>query len=409
MSFQQGLSGLSASSKSLEAIGNNVANANTVGFKQSQAVFSDVYAASLSGTGTSQIGIGTQLSEVVQQFTQGNVTASNNPLDIAINGGGFFRMSTNGAISYARNGQFQLDKSGYIVNSSGSRLTGYVADSRGILSTGAPADITIRTSDLPPQTTTTVEAVLNLDSRQSVPITTPFDINDPTTYNNATSVSVYDSLGNAHVLQTFYVKTAAGAWDVYAAADQSLINGGAAIGSLAFGTDGALTPASQAALPINASIPVTTGATPVLAVGLDFTNTTQFGSTFSVNKLDQDGFTSGRLSGFGVGPDGTVTGRYTNGQSAVLGQVVLAAFSNPNGLKPMGGNLWTETSESGSPMVGAPESGNLGALQSNAVEDSNVDLTAELVNMITAQRNYQANAQTIKTQDQVMQTLVNLR
>ncbi len=409
MSFQQGLSGLSASSKSLEAIGNNVANANTVGFKQSQAIFTDVYAASLSGSGTSQIGIGTQLSEVVQQFTQGNVTASNNPLDIAINGGGFFRMSTNGAISYARNGQFQLDKSGYIVNASGSRLTGYVADSRGILSTGAPADINIRTSDLPPQTTTTVDASLNLDSRQGIPTTTPFDINDPTTYNNATSVSVYDSLGNAHVLQTFYVKTAAGAWDVYAAADQNLINGGAAIGSLAFGTDGALTPASQASLPINASIPVTTGATPTLVVGIDFTNTTQFGSTFSVNKLDQDGFTSGRLSGFGVGPDGTVTGRYTNGQSAVLGQVVLAAFANPNGLKPMGGNLWTETSESGSPMVGAPESGNLGALQSNAVEDSNVDLTAELVNMITAQRNYQANAQTIKTQDQVMQTLVNLR
>ncbi len=409
MSFQQGLSGLSASSKSLEAIGNNVANANTVGFKQSQAVFTDVYAASLSGSGTSQIGIGTQLSEVVQQFTQGNVTASNNPLDMAINGGGFFRMSTNGAISYARNGQFQLDKSGYIVNASGSRLTGYVADSRGILSTGAPADINIRTSDLPPQTTSTVDAVLNLDSRQSVPVTTPFDINDPTTYNNATSVSVYDTLGNAHVLQTFYVKTGAGAWDVYAAADQNLINGGAAIGSLTFGTDGALTPASQAALPINAAIPVTTGAAATLNVGIDFTNTTQFGSTFSVNKLDQDGYTSGRLSGFGVGPDGTVTGRYTNGQSAVLGQVVLASFANPNGLKPMGGNLWTETAESGSPMVGAPESGNLGALQSNAVEDSNVDLTAELVNMITAQRNYQANAQTIKTQDQVMQTLVNLR
>ena len=163
MSFQQGLSGLSASSKSLEAIGNNVANANTVGFKQSQAIFTDVYAASLSGSGTSQIGIGTQLSEVVQQFTQGNVTASNNPLDMAINGGGFFRMSTNGTISYARNGQFQLDKSGYIVNSSGSRLTGYVADSRGILSTGAPADINIRTSDLPPQMTATVDAVLNRD------------------------------------------------------------------------------------------------------------------------------------------------------------------------------------------------------------------------------------------------------
>jgi flagellar hook protein FlgE len=409
MSFQQGLSGLSASSKTLEVIGNNVANANTVGFKQSQAVFSDVYAASLTGSGNSPIGIGTRLTEVVQQFTQGNVTASNNPLDVAINGGGFFRMSNDGAVSYSRNGQFQLDRSGFIVNAEGARLTGYVADSRGILSTGAPADINIRTSDLPPEVTETVDAMLNLDSRQDVPLTTPFAMDDPTTYNNATSVSVYDSLGNAHVLQTFYVKTGAGTWDIYAAADESLINGGATIGSLAFGTDGALTAASQAALPIMANIPVTTGATPLLAVGLDYSGTTQFGASFAVNKLDQDGYTSGRLSGFGIAPDGTVMGRYTNGQSAVLGQVVLAAFANPNGLQPLGGNLWAETADSGSPMVGSPTSGNLGALQSNAVEDSNVDLTAELVNMITAQRNYQANAQTIKTQDQVMQTLVNLR
>ncbi len=409
MSFQQGLSGLSASSKTLEVIGNNVANANTVGFKQSQAVFSDVYAASLTGSGNSPIGIGTRLTEVVQQFTQGNVTASNNPLDVAINGGGFFRMSNDGAVSYSRNGQFQLDRSGFIVNAEGARLTGYVADSRGILSTGAPADINIRTSDLPPEVTETVDAMLNLDSRQDVPLTTPFAMDDPTTYNNATSVSVYDSLGNAHVLQTFYVKTGAGTWDIYAAADESLINGGATIGRLAFGTDGALTAASQAALPIMANIPVTTGATPLLAVGLDYSGTTQFGASFAVNKLDQDGYTSGRLSGFGIAPDGTVMGRYTNGQSAVLGQVVLAAFANPNGLQPLGGNLWAETADSGSPMVGSPTSGNLGALQSNAVEDSNVDLTAELVNMITAQRNYQANAQTIKTQDQVMQTLVNLR
>jgi flagellar hook protein FlgE len=409
MSFQQGLSGLSASSKTLEVIGNNVANANTVGFKQSQAVFSDVYAASLNGSGNSPIGIGTRLTEVVQQFTQGNVTASNNPLDVAINGGGFFRMSSGGAISYSRNGQFQLDRSGFIVNAEGARLTGYVADSRGILSTGAPADINIRTSDLPPQVTRTVAAMLNLDSRQDLPPTTPFAMDDPTTYNNATSVSVFDSLGNAHVLQTFYVKTGPGTWNIYAAADESLINGGAPIGSLAFGTDGALTPASQAALPVMANIPVTTGATAMLAVGLDYSGTSQFGASFAVNRLDQDGYTSGRLSGFGIAPDGTVMGRYTNGQSSVLGQVVLASFANPNGLQPLGGNLWAETAESGSPMVGSPTSGNLGALQSNAVEDSNVDLTAELVNMITAQRIYQANAQTIKTQDQVMQTLVNLR
>jgi flagellar hook protein FlgE len=409
MSFQQGLSGLSAASKTLEAIGNNVANANTIGFKDSQVIFCDVYAASLTGSGNAQIGIGTRLSQVAQRFTQGNVTASNNPLDIAVNGDGFFRMSTNGAVSYSRNGQFQLDKSGYIINPGNARLTGYVADSRGILSTGAPAEINIRSSDLPPQLTTTVEAMLNLDSRKDVPVTTPFSIDDPTTYNNATSVSVFDSLGNAHVLQTFYVKTAPGAWDVYAAADEAIINGGVAIGSLAFGTDGALTAASQASLPLTASIPVTTGAADPLAVGIDFSGTSQFGSSFSVNQLDQDGYTSGRLSGFGVAPDGLLMGRYTNGKSAVLGQVVLASFANNNGLQPLGSNLWSETAESGSPMVGAPTSGNLGALQSNAVEDSNVDLTAELVNMITAQRNYQANAQTIKTQDQVLQTLVNLR
>ncbi len=409
MSFQQGLSGLSSSSRTLEVIGNNVANANTVGFKMSQALFSDVYAASIDGSGNSPIGIGTRLTKVSQQFTQGNVTSSNNPLDIAINGGGFFRMDTNGAITYSRNGQFELDKSGHIVDAQGARLTGYVADARGVLSTGSASPISIRTADLPPQVTATVDSVLNLDSRQDVPVTTPFSMSDPTTYNNATSVSVFDSLGNAHVLQTYYVKTGAGNWDVYAAADDALINGGAAIGSLAFGPDGALTAASQAALPLNASIPVTTGATNPLTVGIDYTDTTQFGANFAVNKLDQDGFTSGRLSGFGIAPDGTVMGRYTNGQSAVLGQVVLSSFANPNGLQPLGGNQWAETAESGSPMVGAPDSGNLGALQSNAVEDSNVDLTAELVNMITAQRNYQANAQTIKTQDQVMQTLVNLR
>lgn len=409
MSFQQGLSGLSASSKTLEVIGNNVANANTIGFKQSQAVFSDVYAASLNGSGSSPIGIGTKLTEVVQQFTQGNVTASNNPLDIAVNGGGFFRMNSNGTTTFSRNGQFQLDRSGHIVNADGARLTGYIANSRGVLSTGAPADILIRTTDLPPQTTGTVTAQLNLDSRQDPPQTVPFSMDDPTTYNNATSVSVYDSLGNAHVLQTFYVKTGAGSWDVYAAADEALLNGGAQIGSLAFGTDGALTGISQSALPMIANIAVNTGAMATLAVGIDSSNTSQFGSSFSVNKLVQDGSTSGRLSGFGVGQDGMIVGRYTNGQSAVLGQVVLASFANPNGLHPLRGNLWAETAESGNPMVGAPTSGSLGALQSNAVEDSNVDLTAELVNMITAQRIYQANAQTIKTQDQVMQTLVNLR
>jgi flagellar hook protein FlgE len=412
MGFQQGLSGLNAASKSLDAIGNNVANANTVGFKASQAQFADVYASSLTGAGGTQIGIGTKVSQVVQQFSQGNVTASNNPLDIAINGGGFFRMSNNGTITYGRNGQFQMDKNGYIVNASGSRLTGYTANAQGVLSTGAPSDLNINTADLPPQQTAKVGAVLNLDSSRPVPATTPFNMTDPATYTNATSVSVFDSLGNSHVLQTFYVKTAtAGTWDVYAAADNTLLvttPAGGKIGSIVFGTDGTITPASAATMPFNAPIPASQGAA-AFTPQIDYKGTTQFGSAFSVNTLNQDGYTSGRLSGFNTAANGTIVGRYTNGKSATLGQVVLAGFTNPNGLQPLGNNVWAETAASGAALVGAPTTGSLGVLQSSAVEDSNVDLTAELVNMITAQRVYQANAQTIKTQDQVLQTLVNLR
>lgn len=426
MSFQQGLSGLNAASKTLEAIGNNVANANTVGFKQSQILFSDVFAnfssfASASG-GFAQIGTGVRVSQVAQQFTQGNVSASNNPLDLAINGGGFFRMTNNGAVSFGRNGQFQLDKTGYIVNANGARLTGYAADASGVLSTGSPQDINIATADLAPRATEKIDTLLNLDSRAITPATTPFSIDDPTSFNSSTSVSVFDSLGNSHVLQTYYVRTGPGTWDVYGAADEQPLNftpGSAGppvvagsqtpLGQLNFGPDGALDAATLAALPFNVTVPITTGATNPLTVAMNFKDTTQFGAAFSVNTLNQDGYTSGRLSGFSVDGDGKIVGRYTNGKFNTLGQIVLASFANPNGLQPLGDNVWSETATSGAPLVGTPGSSALGALQSSAVEDSNVDLTAELVNMITAQRIYQANAQTIKTMDQAMQTLVNLR
>lgn len=408
MSFQQGLSGLNAAAKNLDVIGNNVSNSGTVGFKQSQAQFADVYANSLTGAGGSNVGIGTKVAQVSQLFTQGNVTATNNPLDMAINGGGFFRMNNNGEISYQRNGQFQLDRLGFIVNPTGAQLTGYTANASGVLSTGAPSPITINTADLAPQITSEVNAVLNLDSG-STPInavTTPFDMNDPATFHSSTAVSVYDSLGNSQTLQTFYVKRPSGVWDVYAANDGTQIGAGT-IGTLTFNTSGVLTTAMPMG-PIN--VPATaTGATTPFPVTLDFTGTTQFGSAFSVNSLDQDGYTSGRLAGFNVAADGLVMGRYTNGQSAVLGQVVLANFANPNGLQPIGNNMWAESAASGAALVGTPDSGSLGVLQSSAVEDSNVDLTAELVNMITAQRVYQANAQTIKAQDALLQTLVNLR
>jgi len=407
MSFQQGLTGLNAASKSLDVIGNNIANTSTVGFKQSQAQFADVYANSLTGAGGSDIGIGVKVAEVAQQFTQGSITASNNPLDIAINGGGFFRMDDNGTITYARNGQFQLDKLGYIVNASGARLTGYVADSNGVLSTGAPAELNINSADLTPRSTTEVSAVLNLDSRKDALPAAAFNLSDPTTYHDATSVSVYDSLGNPHTLQTYFVKTAPNSWSVFASNDGAMVGAGS-VGAINFLGDGSIDTATTT-LPMSIPLAVTSGAISPLAVAVDFTGTTQFGSSFGVNSLNQDGFAAGRLAGFSTAADGTIVGRYTNGQSATLGQVVLANFTNPNGLEPLGNNAWAETADSGPPLVGPPNTGGLGVLQSSAVEDSNVDLTEELVNMITAQRVYQANAQTIKTQDQVLQTLVNLR
>ena len=407
MSFQQGLSGLNSASKSLDVIGNNISNASTIGFKQSQAQFSDVFANTLSGSGGTQVGIGNKLSTVAQLFSQGNISVTNNPLDIAVNGQGFFRMSDAGAISYSRNGQFQIDKSGYIVNGDGLRLTGYLANASGTLNTASPTDLLIPSNDLTPAATSGVDAVVNVDSRATIKSAAAFLLSDPTTYNNSTSVAIYDSLGNAHTLSMYFVKTAANTWQAFAANDGVQI-GASSVGTLTFRSDGAID-TTATTLPFSLSVPVTTGATTPMTTTLDFTGSTQFGSGFGVNSLSQDGYTSGRLSGFSVGGDGVILGRYTNGQSATLGQVVLANFNNPQGLQPMGDNGWAETSTSGAPLVGAPNTGSLGALQSAAVEDSNVDLTAELVNMITAQRVYQANAQSIKTQDAVLQTLVNLR
>jgi flagellar hook protein FlgE len=426
MGFQHGLSGLAAASTNLDVIGNNVANANTVGFKQSQAEFSDVYANALSGGGGNQIGIGTQVSDIAQQFTQGNISTTNNPLDIAINGGGFFRMNDNGATTYSRSGQFHLDSEGFIVNSDNVNLTGYLTDTAGKIIPTQPSNLQLSTADLTPQPTTTFTSGFNLDARTTVPTPLPaFDATDPTTFASSTSGSIFDSLGGSHVLTFFFQKTGSGTWDAYATVDGAVtpaglpdgVDLGTGVGNpltLNFDTNGVLIPP---AAPTTASIDLAAIATNLGTVNdattpLDFelnlNNATQFGSNFSVNSLSQDGFTSGRLAGFGVAGDGIITGNFTNGETQVLGQVVLANFSNPQGLVPLGRNQWAETGESGQPLVGAPLTGTLGELQSAAVEDSNVDLTTELVNMITAQRVYQANAKTIETQDAVLQTLVNL-
>ena len=407
MSFQQGLSGLNAASKNLDVIGHNVSNSSTVGFKGSVTQFADVFASSLQGSGTAQIGIGTKAANIAQIFTQGNITVTNNPLDVAINGKGFFRMSDNGAISFTRTGQFSLDKDGYIIDVEQRNLTGYVADTNGVLDTSNLVDLRIDAADLEPQLSSTAEVVVNLDAREQALLPAAFDPVDATTYHHTTSIAVFDTLGNPHVLGVYFMKTAAGTWDVFATADGTQIGAGAA-GGINFTTDGKINTATTT-IPLTVNMPISTGAATPLTVAVYFSGSTQFGSESGVNRLTQDGYASGRLAGFSITEDGVVSGRYTNGQTRTMGQMVLANFPNQQGLQPLGANQWAETYASGQPLItGAGQSG-LGVLNAGAQEDSNVDLTQELVNMITAQRVYQANAQTIKTQDQVLQTLVNLR
>ena len=417
MSFQQGLSGLDAASTALDVIGNNVANSSTVGFKSATANFSDVYAASLGLVGAAQVGIGVGVSAIQQQFTQGNLTTTNNPLDLAINGGGFFRMSQGGAISYTRNGQFHIDKEGYVINDQTLRLTGYPVTASGQIVPSNPVELQLSASQIPPRATSDelsgdVRAVINLDSRNALPILTPFDYANPDTYNFSTALTVFDTLGVVHNLSTFYVLNAptapdGGEWTVHATldgADPQLLPGG----NLIFDTSGTLNPASAVhTLP---SWSLSSGAVSPWSPGvIDYTGTTQYGSESTVDSLAQGGFGSGSLVGVGIGREGVIQGRYSNGQTRNMEQLVLSSFTDPNGLINQGNNQWSSSSVSGPELIGTPSAGSLGVIQSAAVEDSNVDLTNELVAMITAQRNYQANAQTIKTQDAIMQTLINLR
>lgn len=426
MGFQQGLSGLNISSKNLDVIGNNIANSSTVGFKASQAQFADVFAASLSGAGGSPVGLGAKVQAVAQQFTQGNITTTNNPLDVAINGGGFFIVSPPGTSTafYSRNGQFSLDENDFIVTSEGYRVQGYPVDSSGTVLTGAaPSDMQVSKAKVAPQATGTsalatgLTGSINLDSRDPV-IASAFDYTDTSTYNRSTAATVYDSLGNQHTYTMYFQKSAVNTWKVFATvtnpsgaatAFTDLSGGGATVQqTLTFDTTGALTSASANQTITAAQLGYPAGVNN-LVFPVNFAGTTQYGSGFSVNSLSQDGFAAGELSKFSVGTDGVILGSYSNGVTRNLGGIALANFANPQGLQPVGNNRWASTTDSGVPLVNQPGSGNNGLLQSAAVEDSNVDLTAELVSMITAQRVYQANAQTIKTQDQVLQTLVNLR
>jgi flagellar hook protein FlgE len=412
MGYQQGLSGLAGASNDLDVIGNNIANANTIGFKQGQAQFADVYANSVATAVNTQIGLGTRLAQVQQQFSQGQITTTNQALDVAINGNGFYQMSNNGSLTYSRNGVFQLDKNGFIVSSDGLQLMGYAANANGVINTAQTVPLQIPTGNIPPVATKTITAGLNLNAQDTVPTVTPFDPTNNKTYSYSTSTNVYDSLGGSQQVNMYFVKSATGTWDVYAGAATGTVS---KIGTATFDTSGNLTGTTDAAgaattppLTFNFSIPNSDGSATPQALQLAIAGTTQFGSADGVTKMQPDGNSAGTLTNFTVGTDGTLTGNYSNGATQALGQIVLANFANQNGLVNLGGNQYEATAASGVAQISTPGSTNHGTLQGGAVENSNVDLTSELVDLITAQRNYQANAQTIKTQQTVDSTLINL-
>jgi len=450
-----------------------------------------------------QVGIGTKLAEVQQQFSQGTITSTNQALDVAINGNGFFQLSNNGSLVYSRNGVFQLDKNGFITNAQGLQLMGYAANSSGIINTAQTVPLTVPTANIAPQATTKIVAGLNLNAQDPLMLGTPtvtptlaggstlttpgatitntasgtnndnytvnftspttytvtdttlgttsaaatytagtaislgngqtitfngtpatgdsvaiaptpvaFNQNSSTTYNYSTSTTVYDTLGGSQTVNMYFAKTAAGTWDVYAGVSTGTA---ALVGHANFNSSGTLlgtTDASGAATAtpfvFNFSVPTTDGSATPQKLTLNIGGTTQYGGKDGVNSLQPDGYPAGTLTSFSIGADGTLTGNYSNQQTAALGQIALANFANQNGLVNLGNNEFQQTDASGAAQISAPGSTNHGVLQGGAVENSNVDLTSQLVDLITAQRNYQANAQTIKTQQTVDQTLINL-
>jgi len=421
MAFDTAVSGIKAATADLGVIGNNIANSSTTGFKTSRAEFADVYATSLLGAGGNAIGKGVSLAGVTQEFTQGNISFTNNALDLALSGNGFFLLSDDGASLYTRAGNFQVDRDGFIVTGEGHRLQAFQVNNVGDI-TGQIGDLQLDTSLIDPNPTGSIDLTMNLDSRDVpplVPFGGPFDAfatppttPDPDSFNATTSSTIYDGLGNPHVMSSYYVKTAnPNEWDVHTLVDGVTTSGPT---TLTFQSNGQFDPAT---LPIEINIagwsPLNASGLPTGAAAQNFTvslsRATQFGSEFSVSSVTQDGFTTGQLRGLEIDDTGVAFARYTNGQARALGQVAVAGFSNPNGLQPLGDTNWSETFSSGPSTLGEPGTSGLGVIQSGALEDSNVEITEQLVNMIVAQRNFQANAQVIQTEDAVTQTVINLR
>ena len=404
-SFDIALSGLTAASTDLDVTANNIANADTVGFKESRAEFADVYAAGAVNLNTSQVGEGVRLSTTAQQFTQGNISTSVSNLDIAISGDGFFTLQQpGGALVYSRNGQFSEDKNGNVVTATGELLQVYPPTTTGGFNTGALSNLNLQTAQSTPLATSAGTAILNLPAGSTPPTGGAFDPTNPATYTQSTSTTVYDSLGNAYPATFFFTATATpGLWNVNMTVNNTLIP---TTNTLQFNNAGAVTAPVGGGLAFNGFTPPDGAAT--MNMTFNFGQTTQFGGGFGVTSIVQNGFATGQLSTVSIDPTGVISAVYTNGRSTQLGQLALANFPDPQGLKQLGDTNWAETFASGTHISGTAGSAGFGSVQSGALEASNVDLTTQLVNMITAQRAFQANAQVITTANQLSETVINI-
>lgn len=432
MGFSTALSGLNAASKDLQVSGNNIANSNTTGFKESRAEFVDVYATTISGVSRTLVGSGVRVANVAQQFNQGILDLTDNNLDLAITGQGFFSLATDPAANrptlYTRSGEFKLDKEGFVVSNQGDFLMSFKPNGTTVdegFSEGVFQPLKINSAQGAPVATSRIATSVNLDASQIAPINSPVDPLEPTTYNHTSSVTIYDSQGNSHIASTYFVtdREASGAgtanqWQAFFFIDGVAFDptgaasapGAQTSTQLEFDNAGLLIAPDPTTVPLGPF--VSTDIDPSLTVNdlefnFNFADTTQFSASFSVQDLSQDGLPVGNLIGLDVSDEGVVAARFSNGGSDILGKVALTRFANPQGLTKIGDTSWRESTDSGESVPGQAGTGNFGVIQSGALESSNVDLSEQLVNLIIAQQAYQANAQTITTEKTIIQTILN--
>ncbi|MDP3332974.1 MAG: flagellar hook protein FlgE, partial [Methylococcaceae bacterium] len=425
MSFTTALSGLNAAANNLSTTGNNIANANTTGFKKSRSEFVDVYASSIGGVSKTQPGAGVRVSEVAQQFNQGNLDFTDNSLDLAVSGEGFFTMAANPgdlkSLIYTRNGAFRVNKDGLVTNTQGQALLAYAANGKSVsdgFSQGVLKTVSINVGAGLPTATTNVDLKVNLDSNSAVPANNVFDPTKSNSYTKQTSATVFDSLGVSHTLTSYFVAGPITAsptrdWKVYhyitdnpdAPVNVDLAAPPAGGTTLTFDSTGKLTTPTS---PVTLKPYVTGTSAADISMKTDYLGSTQLSAAFSVDALKQDGLPAGRLTGIAIDKEGVIFARFSNGGSTPLGKVAMTRFPNPQGLSKLGDTNWAQSADSGEPIPGEAGSGNFGLINAGALEQSNVDLSAQLVNLIVAQQAYQANAQTITTENSIVQTILNI-